>query len=572
MLTNVPEIRLADARPDRILILDSRIPAREASRIATSAVLIARQRAPKLSGNGALSLQPVSGEGMAGIYFPDPVMWYQDHGTKPFTMRNLAGKAQPLTEPVLTPAGWAKMGDIRPGGYVVGSDGRPTRVVEVFPQGIKDCYRITFSDGESVRCSGDHLWSVYRDGNDADYCRRPQTKTTLELLKAKSLRVWSVPTVAPVEGLTIHTDIDPYLLGVMLSEGCRGASPTFAQQQMPVVDEVRAVLPEGAILTGYGDRRWTITFGMRGTTHNPLAQALRDLGVWNLYSFDKFTPEPYFGASVQQRLGLLQGLMDGDGSCPAFGSVQYHTSSLRLAQDVVELVQGLGGIARLRSENGPRKHANHAMHTVGFVLPAGLEPFRANLEKKLVRFRSTPRRAASRKRIVSIEADGAEEMQCILVDAPDHLYITTGYTLTHNTIPMWVDDIDGSLRAKNPKIETRTTASGKTQVLIFRKAGAMPGQAGTKPFYDPKTGKPRKTWPGAPGRISRREAGRPMTTEGRTPGAIARGNVGVKWRHPGITPRLFLNNALVLATQRHGYAIDRCYIADGGSNIQAYLR
>jgi hypothetical protein len=116
----------------------------------------------------------------------------------------------------------------------------------------------------------------------------------------------------------------------------------------------------------------------------------------------------------------------------------------------------------------------------------------------------------------------------------------TMWSLAGKTIPMWVDDPTGSEREKNPRAPTRITFSGKVQVLIFRKATA----------------------PGAPGRISRREAGRPFTTAGRVAGAIARGNVGVKWRHPGLAPRRFLNHAMSVAARRGGFTPERLYAAD----------
>jgi hypothetical protein len=116
----------------------------------------------------------------------------------------------------------------------------------------------------------------------------------------------------------------------------------------------------------------------------------------------------------------------------------------------------------------------------------------------------------------------------------------TMWSLAGKTIPMWVDDLDGTERAKNPKAKTRLTLSGKTQVLIFRKATA----------------------PGSPGRISRRETGRPFTSPGKVAGAIAKGNVGVKWRHPGLAPRKFLNHAVSLAAQQGGIVPTRIYAAD----------
>lgn len=141
----------------------------------------------------------------------------------------------------------------------------------------------------------------------------------------------------------------------------------------------------------------------------------------------------------------------------------------------------------------------------------------------------------------------------------------TMYSLAGKTIPMWVDDPTGTEREKNPKARTRVTLSGKVQVLIFRKA-AMPGQTKTvrkkvaDGTFEERT-VPR-SYPGAPGRIGKREAPAPFTTPGRVAGAIARGNVGVRWRHPGLAPRKFLNHALAFAAQQGGISPERVYAAD----------
>lgn len=143
----------------------------------------------------------------------------------------------------------------------------------------------------------------------------------------------------------------------------------------------------------------------------------------------------------------------------------------------------------------------------------------------------------------------------------------TMFSLAGKTIPMWVDDPTGTEREKSPRARTRMTLTGKVQVLIFRKA-AMPGQArtvrrkvagGTFEEYTVPA-----SYPGAPGRIGKREAARPWTTPGRRPGAIARGNIGVRWRHPGLSPRRFLNHAMTLAAERAAVVPTRLYAADRG--------
>jgi hypothetical protein len=138
--------------------------------------------------------------------------------------------------------------------------------------------------------------------------------------------------------------------------------------------------------------------------------------------------------------------------------------------------------------------------------------------------------------------------------------------LAGKTIPMWIDDPTGQERSRNPKAKVRTTMSGKTQVLIFRRAANI-GQRITKYGRDRNgnrivvSDKPA-SYPGAPGRIANREASAPNTRPGKSGGQIARGNIGVRWRHPGIEPRLFLNNAVTLAAQWNGILPTRVYLAD----------
>lgn len=122
-------------------------------------------------------------------------------------------------------------------------------------------------------------------------------------------------------------------------------------------------------------------------------------------------------------------------------------------------------------------------------------------------------------------------------------------SLQGKTVPLWVEDADGSIRAKNPKVETRTSVDGRTQVLIFRKV-AHKGQRKnvTRRIggMEQRVSVPR-SYPGAPGRINRRT--RPGEGIG---GRIAKGNVGVRWRHPGLNGRFFIHNALMQTAYEQG--------------------
>jgi hypothetical protein len=142
-------------------------------------------------------------------------------------------------------------------------------------------------------------------------------------------------------------------------------------------------------------------------------------------------------------------------------------------------------------------------------------------------------------------------------------------SLAGKTIPMWVNDFDGSLRAKDPKARTRETQDGRTQVLIFRRAARM-GQRKLVRKVDKVSGQVVTTttvasYPGAPGRISRRQPGMPWTSPGARGGQITGGNVGVRWRHPGIPAMQFLNGALARTAFEASLPIQTVYAVDGAN-------
>lgn len=140
-------------------------------------------------------------------------------------------------------------------------------------------------------------------------------------------------------------------------------------------------------------------------------------------------------------------------------------------------------------------------------------------------------------------------------------------SLAGKVIPMWIDDPSGQERAKNPKAKTRQTLDGRSQILIFRRAARI-GQRKVITRKNKVTGQMERTttvasYPGAPGRINRRQDG--LGFEGGQAGQIARGNVGVRWRHPGLRSMQFLNSAIASTAFRAGLLLDTIYATDGAA-------
>lgn len=354
------------------------------------------------------------------------------------------GKAQPVDEPVLTTAGWRKIGELRVGDSVVGTDGRPTRVEGVYPQGRRRIYRVTTDDGAWTRADADHLWTVSTDS--AISRGRPwRTMTTTELLAAgvadaSGRRRWRLPiadAVAP--GGSLSLPLDPYVLGVLLGDGCltRGYDVTFSSEDAAVATMVAERLASRVrvVPIGVGEGRcpaWRLS-SRPGAAENPVTGALRRLGVMGHGAATKFVPDQYLRAHPIDRLALLRGLMDTDGW--AGEVVQFTTISAQLAEDVTELVRSLGGVARqsgkiptYRDRDGERRQGQFA-HTITMRLPA--VPFA--LDRKRQAYEAKRRLPPTRK-IARIEPDGEDEAVCIKVAAEDSLYVTRGHIVTHNTV------------------------------------------------------------------------------------------------------------------------------------------
>jgi len=343
------------------------------------------------------------------------------------------GYAQPLTAQLLTPRGWIRMGDVKVGDSLIGGDGMPTRVIAVHPRGEMDVYRVTFNDGTSTECTADHLWTV----EAADPRMRPRTLTLGEILE-RGLR-WSpggsrfyVPKLAPVQTeATEELPIDPYLLGLLLGDGgFTSTTPDFCTADEANLVAVGALSPPGVSPVRHGPMNWWLSGGGRGGVQrnrvNPLTVSLTKLQLWGVRGHDKFVPETYKWASADERLSILQGLMDTDG-CRDYRrgtGAEFYSHSRRLADDVAFLARSLGGSARLRAKRDGWR--------VAVDLPDGMVPFR--LERKAAEYRAS--RRPFRKRIASVELVGRDEVQCVTVAASDGLYVTDGFTVTHNSPAM----------------------------------------------------------------------------------------------------------------------------------------
>ena len=365
----------------------------------------------------------------------------------------MRGRAMPLPTPVLTPSGFRPIGSLRVGDLVIGSNGQPTPVIGVYPQGRKEIFRFKTQDGAATLCCGEHLWHVFTasDRRRGKPGRVLETREMMGRLRTFHRRRYELPLVsAPVEFEPIDVPMDPYALGLLLGDGCltTRTTPTFSTADLDLALALEEAL-DGIELRRKGSLDYTLRYihGHRGgvIVANPVTTVLRELGLAGTTSTTKFIPEIYLHNSSDVRLGVLQGLLDTDGGPVTQRGrtcrIQYATCSERLRDDVAYLVRSFGGVAYWRRReaagrapgraNGRPVEYRHDAFVMDIRLPAGIDPFRLRRKKALY-----DRDGGGRpmRFIDSIEPAGEAECVCIQVAAVDSLYVTDDFLVTHNSL------------------------------------------------------------------------------------------------------------------------------------------
>lgn len=308
------------------------------------------------------------------------------------------GKVQPYDAKVVTPDGYVEMRDIHVGSMVIGADGKAHKVTAVFPHKNWDFYKVTFNDGTSTECGKEHLWNVntYTQKKEGDYSYK--TMSLEEIMNSDlffyntdgdSIYNFQIPIAKPVEFNEINVGVDPYLMGKLIS------SNSFSWLTEENEDEELRIE-----FLKYYDK--SISQETKRIHHD------------------------YLFNSVENRISLLNGLMDYSGKSIFYGDLMYSTKSKDFAYDVKQLVLSLGGFAYIQ-ECGD---SEICYYVIGMLYDRNISVFRNKYKQAKIRYSDERWYGKCFKNIeFSRKADG----QCILVDSDDHLYLTDDFIVTHNT-------------------------------------------------------------------------------------------------------------------------------------------
>ena len=371
--------------------------------------------------------------------------------------RPAMGKALKNTELVITPTGSIEIGNAKIGMEIMGSDGLVYKITGVHPQGLKEVFRVSFDDYTFVDCCDEHLWEVTtrldRQSGDKNRVSVLKTKDMINrVILSAGRKNYAIKINEPLNFKAQDTTVHPYLLGVYLGDGySKKSSVHFCNSEKGIIDKIKTLLPVSDELSTSDKLHYNVIRKVKTNKTSDLHSKIKSIELIGKKSYEKFIPKNYLYNTIEVRTLLLQGLVDTDGFVTISGnsSIEYSTTSLQLCEDILELVRGLGGKATYQKKQGSYRDKNGEKITVRFYyrmylsLPPEIMP--VSSLKHLAKYSSKKR--YHKKFIVSIEKmNREEEMTCITVDAPDHLFITSGYNLTHNSVA-------GLALALNPAIQ-----------------------------------------------------------------------------------------------------------------------
>lgn len=340
-----------------------------------------------------------------------------------------SGKGLPLSAKVYTPDGYKRNGDLVVGDKVLTSYGTWAEVTNIFDRGRQNCYRITFTDDASVVCDSDHLWTIRKPDASKKWFTVSAAELARMKLKSGAKNSYEIPITEPVNFKSRQVTIDPWLMGALLGDGgFTRDTISFTNSEKDVVERVNNLL--NGSLTPHGDTG--IDFNIRDDAKTKYR--LVDYGLFGKHSDQKFIPNDYKYNSVGVRLSLLQGLIDTDGTISG-NNVTLTSTSRKLVEDLLEIVQSLGGTGRIS--------VRHTKYTYNNEVRQGKESYRLSLKLyKFEPFSSNKHRSEYKhrtkyntayRRIKSIEAIPPQVTRCISVSSSNQLYLTDGFVATHNT-------------------------------------------------------------------------------------------------------------------------------------------
>lgn len=343
--------------------------------------------------------------------------------------------------PILTSnRGWTTHGDLKIGDYVYGLNGEPTKIIGISDK--SNCNQlITFSNGSKILAHEEHLWTVSKRGN-----KNPLTITTSEIKKdykyteknGKKRYRYHLPFIKPIQYPKTELPLDPYFLGLWLGDGS-STKPCITHDPKDIESIEHIPYKISTICTHTETGVKTTYF-----SHQGIIKKIKELHLYN----NKHIPRIYLEACVEDRLQLLAGLIDSDGSVDKNGRVRFININKQLIHDVFELCTGLGlyPYFHVRKKEDYKRNSKYNIKSTHDAYVVGFQPkysIPTQIPRKRINKTPTHRRLA----ITDITTVKGEQGKCIEIENPDGIYLAGKQLIpTHNSkssmvtlaYPLWL--------------------------------------------------------------------------------------------------------------------------------------
>lgn len=368
------------------------------------------------------------------------------------------GKCIPDYTIIPTPIGDRKVSDIKVGDELFDGFGNPTKVLAVYPQGEKEVWEVEFKDGRKAECCEEHLWSYCTVGQKkvSKENRKFYTNTLKEISKKELYRKSDgyqilVPMQQAVHFSKKDFSIDPYILGLALGDGSfrydsKNKAFMFSSADEELVNSFETIM--GWSSKKYSNHSFYSWYfeDLNNLSHKNVwvEEFLKDYPkLWNVKSEDKFIPQEYFMGSIEQRLDLLNGLLDTDGSIDKEkGRISFYTVSNQLKEDVIKLSLSLGFKATYLIDDHKDTLPVFKIEITGKPEDK-VKLFKLSRKKEIILnwFNNGKRKENNLfNPIVKItKTNKKTPMTCFYVDNDEHLFLMNDYIVTHNTRTMIAD-------------------------------------------------------------------------------------------------------------------------------------
>lgn len=358
------------------------------------------------------------------------------------------GKALALNTPIPTPTGWTNMGSLKDGDVIYDNRGEQCNVVKAHDVLYdRDCYKVTFDNGEEIVADGDHLWFTQTRADRRKSCSG-SVKTTKDILntlycgKTRPEPNHRIPIcINGVTGTYRDLPIHPYVLGLWLGDGT-SANGTITvghrdiDEQIKIFDEIDQF--DKLIVKSYNSKNYFITPTVEsGIQTKSLGALLRHNNLLN----NKHIPADYMLASREQRLSLLQGLIDSDGYISRSGTCQFYNSNKDLVRQVKQLTESLGYKVTIK-DYVPKLNGVECRPCSHITFKPIEDVARLSFKQKRIKRQEKKHNSKIRGQyhfIKSIEQVDSVPVRCITVDSEDSQFLAGNqYIPTHNSTMMTI--------------------------------------------------------------------------------------------------------------------------------------